>query len=165
MTVVNHMGGYMKVVVEGRPRCCSKSGDVTVGGYDGLINTRYQCQESRVRSWTPVRACCQGNRARVEPSRESSPLGDPCSSLLPRESSWNRAAKGIESARGPLFEPDAKRIEPPRQWTRGYPGLEGLEPARLVHNTNRQPLNIVDSRNLLLRNDHDVATHTSINNE
>ena len=43
---------------------------------------------------------------------------DPCSSLLPRESSRNRAAKGIESARRPLFEPDAKRIEPARQWTR-----------------------------------------------
>ena len=44
MTVVNHVGGYMKVVVEGRPRCCNKCGDVAVGGYDGLIDKRHQCQ-------------------------------------------------------------------------------------------------------------------------
>ena len=28
----------MKVVVEGRPRCCNKCGEVAIGGYDGLIN-------------------------------------------------------------------------------------------------------------------------------
>ena len=74
----------MKVVVEGRLRCCSKCCDVAIRGYDGLIDKRHECQGTRVRSWTPVRACCQGNRAGLEP---------------PRESSRTRAAKGIESAR------------------------------------------------------------------
>jgi len=53
-----------------------------------------------------------------------------------------RAAKRLESAGGPLFEPPraakrpvAKRLEP----ARGTPGLEGLESARLVHNTTPSP--------------------------
>ena len=77
--------------------------------------------------------------------RDSSPLVDPGSSLLPRESSRNRAAKGIESARGPLFEPDAKRIEPdtkgiepPHQWTRAGSSLvtPRLESTRLETTLN-----------------------------
>ena len=38
MTVVNHIGGYMKIGVERRPKCYSKCGDVAVGGYNCLIN-------------------------------------------------------------------------------------------------------------------------------
>ena len=72
--------------------------------------------------------------SRVESA--SGPLSEPA-----------RVAKGLESARRPLFEPpragcqetraDSSRVQ---SWARAgsgsrHPGLEGLEPARLVHNT------------------------------
>ena len=58
----------MKVVVEGRPRCCSKCGDVAVRGYDGLIDKRHQCQGTRVRSWTLFEPAAKG--IEPDPSRQ-----------------------------------------------------------------------------------------------
>lgn len=72
MTVVNHVRRYMKVVVEGRQRCCSKCGDVAFGGYYSLIDKRDSVP------------------------RDTSLLVDPCSSLVPRELSL--LVNGLELA-------------------------------------------------------------------
>ena len=81
-----------------------------------------------------------------EPARDPPGLEPP----RIRQERAKRLESGVESARGPLSEPtraasgleSARRplFEPPRagcQETRGTPGLEGLEPARLEPGSSR----------------------------
>ena len=88
---------------------------------------------SRLGAWHPwTRGSSLQETAKKPPrgsSLESSRLLDPCPSRLESPRGSSRLVNPCSSRQ----ELSAKRLEPAR--ARGTPGLEGLESARLVHNT------------------------------